>query len=307
MKIFNSLSINTKFKNSVIAIGNFDGIHLGHKKVLKQAQRKAKINKLPFGLVTFEPMPVMFFNTKIKNHRINSLNQKIHQLKKLKIDFLIVIKFNSTFSFLTAEQFIRNIISKKIKSKYIYVSKNFKFGKNRQGNINTLKKFEKKYNYKTIITPPLKISKKIISSTLIRKKISQGKIVEANRLLSRHWSVEGKVIRGNRRGRKIGFPTCNIKLNNYVIPKLGVYSVKVQTNHFNKKGIANIGYRPTFNGQKLLLEVNIFGINENLYNKVLSVRFLKFIRKEKKFKNLELLKKQIKTDIRLAKKNNVKR
>ena len=114
MKIFNSLSINKKFKNSVIAIGNFDGIHLGHKKVLKQAQRKAKINKLPFGLVTFEPMPVMFFNTKIKNHRINSLNQKIHQLKKLKIDFLIVIKFNSTFSFLTAEQFIRNIISKKL-------------------------------------------------------------------------------------------------------------------------------------------------------------------------------------------------
>jgi riboflavin kinase/FMN adenylyltransferase len=117
--------------------------------------------------------------------------------------------------------------------------------------------------------------------------------------------VEGKVIKGQKRGRKIGFPTCNLKLDNYVIPRLGVYTVKVSNKNFNKNGIANIGYRPTFKGQSLLLETNIFGFRKNLYNKVINVSFEKFIRPEKKFKNLEYLKKQIKLDIKLAKKNYV--
>ncbi len=300
MKIYKNLNIRKKHKNSVIIIGNFDGIHLGHQKVIAQAKKKAKKHKLQFGLITFEPMPVMFFNTSIKNHRINSLEQKIKQLKKYNLDFVIIIKFNKFFSLLSAKQFIKNIIYKKIKSKYIFVSKNFKFGKKRQGNINTLKKFQKAYNFKTIITSPLKKSKKIISSSLIRKKISFGKIKDTNKLLSRPWNVEGKVLRGNKRGRKIGFPTCNIKLMDYVVPKLGVYSVIVETKYFKKKGIANIGYRPTFNGQNLLLEVNIFGINKNLYNKEISINFMKFIRSEKKFKGLEQLKKQIKVDITKA-------
>ena len=119
--------------------------------------------------------------------------------------------------------------------------------------------------------------------------------------MNRNWTVVGKVVKGQRRGHKIGFPTCNLKLSNYVVPKLGVYAVKVKSKNFNKNGIANVGYRPTFNGQKLLLETNIFGINKNLYNKVIRVNFKKFIRPEKKFKNFEYLKKQIKVDINRAK------
>ena len=302
MKIYNNLNINNRHKNSVIAIGNFDGIHKGHRKVIKQAKKKAKKNKLAVGVVTFEPMPVMFFNSKLKNHRINSLNQKTEYLKGLGIDFLVIIKFNKSFSSLSAEKFIESIIYKKIKSKYVFVSHNFRFGKNRKGNTQTLKKFENFFNYKTIITDPLLSFKKTISSTLIRKKIFLSKIKEANKLLDRPWRVIGKVVKGKKRGRKIGFPTCNINLNNYIVPKLGVYSVIAETNSFRKKGIANIGYRPTFNGQNLLLEVNIFGINKNLYNKVIKVDFLKFIRAEKKFKNLEHLRKQIKLDIKQARK-----
>ena len=132
-----------------------------------------------------------------------------------------------------------------------------------------------------------------------------GEIKSVNKLLNREWKVEGKVIKGKKRGRKIGFPTCNLKLDNYVIPRLGVYTVKVSNKNFNKNGIANIGYRPTFKGQSLLLETNIFGFRKNLYNKVINVSFEKFIRPEKKFKNLEYLKKQIKLDIKLAKKNYV--
>ena len=301
MKIYNNLNLNKIHRGGVIAIGNFDGVHMGHQKVINEAKKKAKKNKLPFGIMTFEPVPVMFFNKKIKNHRINSLEQKKNQLKKFDLDFLIIIKFNKLFSSLSAENFIKKITDKNIKSRYLFVSKNFKFGFKRQGNIQTLKKYEKKYKYKNIITKPSKKNNKTISSTFIRKKIRAGKIMEVNKLLNRKWCIEGKVIKGDKRGRKIGFPTCNLSLEDYVVPLLGVYAVKIKTPYFAKDGIANIGYRPTFNGQNLLLETNIFGISKNLYNKVIKVSFRKFIRKEKKFKNLEILKKQIQQDIKQAK------
>ncbi len=244
----------------------------------------------------------MYFNPNIKNHRINSFEQKREQLKKLKLDFLIIINFNERFSNVSAEQFVKKFLHEKINSKFIFVSNNFKFGKNRKGNIKTLNRFKKTLDFKTIVTSPLKRSNNIISSTLIRKNISLGQIDDANKLLNRIWSVEGKVIKGEKRGRKIGFPTCNVKLNDYIVPKLGVYAVIININNHQKKGIANIGYRPTFNGQNLLLEVNIFGINRNLYNKIIKINFIRFIRPERKFKNLEKLKKQIKLDISLAKK-----
>ena len=302
MKVYHNANLDKKHTKGVIAIGNFDGLHLGHQKVINEARIKAKKLKLPFGVMTFEPVPVMFFDKKIKNHRINSLNQKITQLEKLKLDFLIIIRFNKKFSTLTAEKFIEKIIFQKTKCSHLYVSKNFKFGFRRSGNIYTLKKFEKKFNYINVITSPYKKENKIISSTFIRKKIGAGKIKQVNKLLNRNWCIEGKVIKGKRRGGKIGFPTCNLSLNSYVVPRLGVYAVKVNINKLNKDGIANVGYRPTFNGQNLLLETNIFGINKNLYNKVLSVSFKKFIRPEKKFRNIEHLKKQIILDIKQSKK-----
>ena len=301
MKIYKNANLNKKHHKGVIAIGNFDGIHLGHQKVINEARKKAKSKKLPFGIITFEPVPVMYFNSKIKNHRINSLEQKKIQLKKLKLDFLIIIKFNKIFSSLTAEKFIKEIIYNKTKCSFLYVSKNFKFGYKRKGNIQTLKKYEKLYNFKCLIIRPYKKNKKIISSTLIRKKIINGKIREANTLLNREWNIKGKVIKGRQLGRKIGFPTCNLQLNDYIVPRNGVYAVKVKGSNFNKKGIANVGFRPTFNGKKLLLETNIFGIDKNLYNKEIDISFKKFIRQEKKFKNLEHLKKQIKIDIKKAK------
>ena len=303
MKIYYNLTIKQKHQNSVVAIGNFDGIHSGHQKVINQARQKAKKNRLPFGIITFEPMPLMFFNKKIKNHRINSLFQKKSQLKQLKLDFLIIIKFNKIFSRFSAKQFIKKIIFNKAKCKFLFVSNNFKFGFKRQGNIKILKKYSGLYDYRTIITTPLRKKTKVISSTIIRKKISQGKIYEVNKLLNRKWCIHGKVIKGHKRGRKIGFPTCNINIFDYVIPKLGVYAVTVKTRKFQRKGIANLGYRPTFQGKNLLLEVNIFGINKNLYNKEIDVNFIKFLRPEKKFKNLKELKQQIKIDIIQAKKN----
>ncbi len=137
---------------------------------------------------------------------------------------------------------------------------------------------------------------------MIRKKIANGEIDKANSFLGRKWSIKGKIIKGSQRGRKIGFPTCNIKLGNYVLPKLGVYSVKANIDNSTKNGVANIGYRPTFRGKSLLLEVNIFGLSANLYKKIIRVDFIKFVRPEKKFKNIKKLKEQIKKDIKEAKK-----
>ena len=302
MIVYKNLNVKPIHKNSVVAIGNFDGVHLGHQKVLLEAKKLAKKKKSKFGLITFEPIPMVFFK-KIKNHRVQSLTQKIESLKKLHLDFLIIIKFNKIFSNISAENFVSKILVKKINVKNIFVSKNFRFGKNRLGNIKTLKNFEKKFNYKTFITSPLSKNSKMISSTLIRKKISYGNIYDAAKLLGKPWSIEGEVVKGYQRGRKIGFPTCNIKLGSYVLPKFGVYKVLVENNalKLKKHGIANIGIRPTFKGKEPLLEVNIFGIKKNLYKKTLKVNLLKFIRKEKKFKNLEDLKSQIKKDIQKVK------
>ena len=302
MKVFKNLNIGKKFQNSALAVGNFDGIHLGHKKVLKAARLKSKKNKIYFGALTFEPLPVMFFNKSIKNHRINKLSQKIEQLKKQKLDFLVIKKFDRKFSKINYLNFIERILYEKLKCKFLFVSKNFKFGNKRQGNIERLKYYQNKYNFRTVLTKALKKNKKVISSTVVRRLINRGKVSEVKKLLGRPWEIRGTVKKGNQRGRKIGFPTCNINLNEYIIPRLGVYSIIAETDSFRKKGIANIGYRPTFNGQNLLLEVNIFGINKNLYNKVIKVYFLKFIRAEKKFKNLEHLRKQIKLDVKQAKK-----
>ena len=301
MIIYNNFNINKRFKNSVIAIGNFDGLHLGHQKVLKNALSKAKKHNLKLGVITFEPVPVMFFNKKIINHRINCLSQKIENLKKMNIDFLNIIKFNKKFSNLTSDQFIKNILYKHLGCKFIFVSKNFRFGKNREGNVYKLKDNEDTFFYKTIVANPIKKNRRVLSSSIIRDLIVKGNVDIVNKFLGKPWSIRGKVIKGFKRGRKIGFPTCNIKPTGYILPRLGVYSVQVNIGKIKKNGIANIGYRPTFRGKSLLLEVNIFGFKGNLYKKTIEINFIKFIRTEKKFKNMRALKIQIKKDITKAK------
>jgi len=302
MKIYKNFNIEKKFQNSAIAVGNFDGFHLGHQKVIKKGKQIAKRNKLKFGLMVFQPLPVMFFNNKLKNYRIDSLQQKIASSKKYRINFLIIKKFDKKFSNIRSEDFIERIIYKKLKTKLIFISKNFRFGKNRTGDIKLLKKREKFFKYKTNTILPLNKKGSTISSTLIRKNITKGKIDYANKMLGRFWTIEGIVRRGEKRGRKIGFPTCNLDLTNYIVPKLGVYSAKIIVDKkTKKKGIVNIGYRPTFGKNKLILEAHIFGLKKNLYDKRIKVMLINFIRKEKRFKSIAQLKKQIKIDIKKVK------
>ena len=301
---YKNFNIKKKHKNSIILIGNFDGVHLGHQKLFKKALILKKRKKYKIGVVTFDPIPKMFFFKKIKNYRISNLRQKLEIFKNFGVDFVINKKFDLKFSKVNYFTFINKFLYKKLSAKIIFVSNNFRFGHKREGDVRLLKLFEKKYNYELINPSPLKKKQKIISSTFIRKLLNQGKISIVNKYLNRNWSINGIVKRGRRVGKKIGFPTCNIDIGNYVIAKPGVYAVKIFTNKSKKslKGIANLGFRPTFNQNKILLEVNIFNFKGNLYNKKLTVEFLKFIRGEKKFKGIEELKKQIKKDVKQAKK-----
>ncbi len=303
IKIYKNFNIKSSDKGSIILIGNFDGLHLGHQKLFNLAQNFKKKFSLKIGVLTFEPMPKMFFNNNLKNFRISSQKQKIDLLKKLKVDFVITKKFDKIFSKTKSTNFIKKILNDKLKAKFIFVSNNFRFGNKREGNVKQLIDYETECNFKIIKPKPLIKNKKIISSSLIRKLIQSGNLDKANRNLGRVWSIYGKVLKGRQLGKKIGFPTANIDIKDYVIAKPGVYAVKVQKLNSKKliKGIANLGYRPTFNQKKILLEVHLFNFSGNLYNKCLTVNFLKFIRSEKKFKNIEQLKKQIKIDLRKVK------
>ena len=304
MKLYNTFNIKKNHKNSIILIGNFDGVHLGHQKLFKKALVLKKRKKYKIGVVTFDPIPKMFFFKKIKNYRISNFDQKLEILKKFKVDFVINKKFDLKFSKIKCNQFIEKFLYKKLSAKLIFVSNNFRFGYKREGDVKLLKFFEKKFKYRIINPSPLKKNKKIISSTSIRKLLEKGQISTANKYLDRNWSIQGIVQYGRRLGTTIGFPTCNIDIGNYVIAKPGVYAVRVLRKNSDKylKGIANLGYRPTFNQKKILLEVHLFNFSGNLYNKLLSVEFLKFIRKEKKFNNVNQLRAQIKKDLNIAKK-----
>ena len=303
-KLYKNFNIDRRHKNSIVLIGNFDGVHLGHQKLFSLAKNYKKKHSLNIGVITFEPMPKMFFNHELKNFRISSLNQKIDHLKDLKVDFVITKKFDKKFSKTKSTNFIKKILGEKIRPKFIFVSNNFRFGNKREGNVKQLIKFESLCNFKVVKPKPLLIKKRIASSSLIRNFLQRGKLEKANKFLNRRWSIFGKVQKGKQLGKKIGFPTANIDIKDYILASPGVYAVRAKKFKNGKyfKGIANLGYRPTFNGKKILLEVHLFNFSENLYNKYLTVEFKKFIRKERKFKNVDQLKEQIKKDLSKAKK-----
>jgi riboflavin kinase/FMN adenylyltransferase len=303
VRLYKNFEIAKIHKGSIILIGNFDGVHLGHQKLFKLAKSYKKKYNLKIGAINFDPMPKMFFNKSLKNFRLSSIDQKLNLLSNLGVDFIVTKKFDKTFSKTKSINFLKKILSNKLKARFIFVSNNFRFGNKREGDVRFLIQNENKYNYKVVKPKPLLIDKKIVSSSLIRSYLEKGFLGRANRLLDKKWSIDGVVQKGRQVGKKIGFPTCNIDIKDYVLAKPGVYAVRVLRKNNPKilKGIANLGFRPTFNQKKILLEVHLFHFAGNLYNKHLSVEFLKFIRKEKKFKNINKLKSQIKLDLKTAK------
>ena len=292
---------NKIIKNSIIAIGNFDGVHRGHQEIFKLGKKIAKKNKTKFGVVTFSPLPSEFFQKQKNNNRITRDDIKIDLLKKNKVNFVFVCNFNKKFSNISAEQFIKDTIVKKLNATYVLVGKNFRFGHKRKGSVSLLKKYGKIYNYKVLDLKLSKQNKIKISSTRIRSAIEQGNLELATKLLGRNWSIKEKVIPGRKVGRSLGFRTANIEIKNNINPKTGVYAVRALVNNKKYAGVANFGIAPTFSRNKMVLEINLFKKIPPFYGKTVEVFFIKRIRDEKKFKNRILLISQIKKDIIKAK------
>ena len=289
-----------KIPDIALTIGNFDGIHLGHKKILEKLKSEGKKRNLKTGLLTFEPHPAKIFNNDSKN-RIYNLSEKIRILKAENLtDFLFIIHFNYNLVNLSADEFLQNILLKNIKMKYLSIGYDFCFGKDRLGNVEFLQKKSKELKFDFEQISEQKFDNKTYSSSLIRKLIQNGKISEVNNILARKFSISGNVIQGRGLANKINYPTANILPKKYQIyPKFGVYKVEIsiEENIF-LPAILNFGIKPTFSKDlKPIFEVHIFNFNKNIYSKKVRVRFLDFIREEKKFDNIEELKKQISFDI----------
>ena len=293
---------NKIIKKSIIAIGNFDGVHKGHQDIFRLGKKIAKKKKKKFGVVTFSPLPYEFFNKNEKTIRITQDESKINLLKKNKVDFFYTCKFNKKFSLITAESFIKKIIVDKLQASAVLVGKDFRFGNKRKGNVSLLKEYGKIYNFQVLDLRLLKEKNIKISSTRIRSAIEKGRFDIVNKLLGREWSILEKVIPGRKVARSLGFRTANIEIKKNISPKKGVYAVKLAVNKKKYNGVANFGIAPTFSRNKLVLEINLFKKVSSFYGKTVEVFFIQRIRNEKKFRNKILLIKQIKKDIYKAKK-----
>jgi len=294
MRILFGLRGIKKFKNPVVTLGIFDGVHRGHRRILQDTVACARGIKGKSIAVTFWPHPH-------KENTIYSLEHRLRLIGQIGIDVCIVIRFNKSFSRISAVDFIKDILVKRIGARYIYVGKNFRFGKYARGDVKLLNRLSRIYNFRLKVFDVLKRDNRPISSTFIRALIMEGDLKTAKELLSRPVSVLGTVIKGTALGKRLGFPTANINPHHEVLPPCGVWAVEIIFNEQKLNGICYIGTKPTFKIQdSKYIEVYIFNFNQDIYGQYLEIRFIKKIREEQRFTSRHSLVKQIKKDIRLT-------
>lgn len=302
MKITNNFNIfekNNK-KETVVTIGNFDGLHIGHKKLITTTKKYALNNNLKSIVITFSPHPLEVIKNKNPFYYIFSEEEKALEIEKENIDFFIKCPFNKDFANITPDEFI-NILIDKLNCKILVVGEDYCFGKNRTGNIDTLQNIGKQKGIKVVKISTIIINGERASSTLIREAINNKNIKKANLILNKPYYILGKVVEGNKLGRTIGFPTANIiPPKNKLLPPDGVYITKTQIDKNTYASITNIGTNPTVNNLHKTIETFIFDFNENLYDKIIKVCFYDYIRGVKKFNDLQELKAQISKDINIA-------
>ena len=298
MTIYNNINEFNSTDNTILTIGTFDGVHLGHQKVLERLTNSAKENNLESTVLTFFPHPRTILNPNKPLKLINSVKERTELLNRSKVDNLIIHPFDKIFSELDPEKYVVEILVKKLKAKIILIGYDHKFGKNRTADITDLKIYGKKYGFKVIEIKAKEISNIAISSTKIRKAISEGNISTAKKYLGYDFSLSVKIVHGKSIGRTLGFPTANIEVKEEykLLPKNGVYLIQSVINHNKYFGMMNIGIKPTIKESSKTIEVNFFDFEGDLYHKNIEVNIKKFIRDEIKFDSLELLKSQILKD-----------
>ncbi|NNK81511.1 MAG: bifunctional riboflavin kinase/FAD synthetase [Flavobacteriaceae bacterium] len=297
MKIQKSIDYNL-LKESVVTIGTFDGVHLGHQKILKRVVKIAKKKNLQAVVLTFFPHPRMVLQKDTDIKLINSIDERYNLLKEKGVDHLVVKEFTQEFSRLTAKEYVRNILVDKLKTKHIIIGYDHHFGRNRTANINDLRAFGKIYDFKVTEISAKEIETVAVSSTKIRAALDNGDVALANSFLGYNFMLTGTVIKGKGLGHTIDFPTANLKIEEgyKLIPKTGSYVIKTTYNKQVLYGMMNIGVNPTVNGKTQSIEMHLFNFSNSIYNEKFTIEFIERLRDEKKFKSLNDLKEQLKKD-----------
>lgn len=299
MEIIYNLSDLKKEERLIATIGSFDGIHLGHRKIVETVLKRGKEENAKTSLITFEPDPKVYFSKKnISNGILTTSEDKIGILKEFSLDKLIFIPFDKKVAGMSPELFLKEIVINQIGAFRLIIGYDHAFGKDRSGTLPVIKKLSNTYGFEIEIIQPFMVEKTIVSSTLIRNLLTDGKVEKARFFIGRYYALQSTVVKGKGRGQKIGFPTANFSLTgmNKLIPKTGIYAARISLEGEFFWGMVYIGNKPTFNEKELCVEVHIFNYKNELYGRKLTVEFLKRIRDDKKFKNAEELKIQMEND-----------
>jgi len=310
MKIYNHIDEFKQIHNAVVTIGTFDGVHIGHQKIISHLQEVAKKNKGETVILTFFPHPRMILHPDDLNIKlISTMDEKAEKLAVMGVDHLIITPFTRDFSNLTPQDYIREILVEKIGTRHIIIGYDHRFGKDRKGGLKELQSYASEYGFDVEEIPEQDINDVAVSSTKIRNAILSGDARTASDFLGYAFQLKGKVIKGDQLGRVLGFPTANlfIEENYKLIPSDGIYAVTIEFN-FDETGqkpamgMAYIGHRPTINGMSRNIEANIFDFDEDIYGHTIRINFLNFLRGDKKFNSLDDLKEQLKKDEKAARK-----
>ena len=301
MKVFHGTDNANITRSTVLTLGVFDGLHLGHQRIMQTVVERAKAARAVPTAITFDPHPRSVLYPENAPPLLQTLDQRLANFEFLGIEQTIVIRFDLDFARRDAEIFLRDIVHERLQAKEVYLGKGFAFGKNRGGNIELLRRISTELGFAADEVPEITLRGQRISSSKIRGLLAAGQTNLARRMLGRPYGVEGQIVRGDQRGRTIGFPTANLKPRNRVIPKYGVYATATLIGDVWRRSITNVGVRPTFDGDREpSIETYVFDFDGDLYGDVLRVRFLHRIRDEKKFGGIEELKAQIELDSKRA-------
>ncbi|AWL12674.1 Riboflavin kinase [Saliniradius amylolyticus] len=293
-------NIRPRHSGCVLTIGKFDGVHLGHQAVVKNLLAKARELQLPATVMVFEPQPEELFTPDSAPARLSRLRDKYRQLKKLGVDRLLCVRFNRRFANQSASFFIQDLLVKQLGVRFLVVGDDFRFGHGREGDFSMLQRAGEEFGFDVVSTDSFRVFDRRISSTAVREALAKGDLKRAEAMLGRPYSIEGKVVHGDKRGRQLGFPTANVLLNRCKAPVKGVFAVKVHNAEKSWSGVANIGTRPTINGERSQLEVHLFNFSGSLYGQTISVELVSWIRDEIKFDSLSQLQQQIEADAQQA-------
>ena len=288
------------FPNLVVTVGNFDGVHLGHQRVLQEAVKKASRVQGVSLVFIFEPHPLKFLKPQESVPFLTTLAQKLRLIQDMGIDLVLCANFDTDMLRLSPRQFVQEVLLEKLEMREIVEGSDFSFGNGRVGTAETLRRLGQELGFGVTVSEPVRVEREIVHSSLIRKQVLLGRVEQATKLLGRPYTIEGKVVEGNKRGKKLGFPTVNLASENPLPPRVGVYATFVEHRSQFHRGVTNVGYRPTFGEGGLTVETFILDFRQDIYGEEISLLFVRWLRDEMKFSSVDALIRQMEQDVEEA-------